>query len=47
MQTYLLRGVYANSMSWQHAADALLMSVLVGMNHFLGPLWGAATFILL
>lgn len=47
LQTYLLRGVYANSMSWQHAADALLMSVLGGMNHFLGPLWGAATFILL
>jgi ABC-type branched-subunit amino acid transport system ATPase component/ABC-type branched-subunit amino acid transport system permease subunit len=44
---FLLRGVYANNLSWQHAGDALLMTVLGGVHHFLGPLWGAATFILL
>jgi branched-chain amino acid transport system ATP-binding protein len=47
LQTYLLRGVYANNLGWQHAGDALLMAVLGGANHFLGPLWGAAAFILL
>lgn len=47
LQTYLLRGVYANSLSWQHAADALLMTVLGGAHHFLGSLWGAIAFILL
>jgi branched-chain amino acid transport system ATP-binding protein len=44
---YFLQGVYANNLSWQHAADAVLMTVLGGVHHFLGPLWGAATFILL
>ena len=33
--------------SWQHAGDALLMTVLGGVHHFLGPLWGAIAFILL
>jgi len=47
LQTYLLRGAYANSLSWQHAGDALLMAVLGGTNHFLGALWGAIAFILL
>lgn len=45
--TFLLQGVYANNLSWQHAADALLMAVLGGVHHFLGPLWGAITFIVL
>ena len=33
--------------SWQHAGDALLMTVLGGVHQFLGPLWGAIAFILL
>ncbi|WID96657.1 branched-chain amino acid ABC transporter ATP-binding protein/permease [Bosea vestrisii] len=45
--TFLLQGVYANNLSWQHAGDALLMTVLGGVHHFLGPLWGAITFIIL
>jgi branched-chain amino acid transport system ATP-binding protein len=44
---FLLQGVYANNLNWQHAADALLMTVLGGVHHFLGPLWGAAAFIVL
>jgi len=44
---YLLQGVYANNLNWQHAADALLMTVLGGVHHFLGPLWGATAFIVL
>lgn len=44
---YFLQGAYANNLNWQHAADAVLMSVLGGVHHFLGPLWGAATFIIL
>lgn len=45
--TLLLQGAYANNLNWQHAGDALLMSVLGGVHHFLGPLWGAIAFILL
>lgn len=44
---FQLQGVYANNLSWQHAGDALLMTVLGGVHHFLGPLWGAVTFIFL
>ena len=44
---FMLRGAYANPLSWQHAGDPLLMTVFGGVHHFLGPLWGAATFILL
>jgi branched-chain amino acid transport system ATP-binding protein len=43
--TLLLQGAYANNLSWQHAGDALLMTVLGGVHHFLGPLWGAIAFI--
>lgn len=43
----MIRGAYANSLNWQHAADALLMTILGGVNHFLGTLWGAIAFILL
>jgi len=44
---YLLQGAYVNNLNWQHAADALLMTVLGGVHHFLGPLWGATIFIVL
>jgi len=43
----MLHGAYADNLSWQHAGDALLMTVLGGVHHFLGPLWGAIAFILL
>jgi len=45
--TLMLQGVYANNLNWQHAGDSLLMTVLGGVHHFLGPLWGAVAFILL
>ena len=45
--TLMLQGVYANNLNWQHAGDSLLMAVLGGVHHFLGPLWGAIAFILL
>jgi branched-chain amino acid transport system ATP-binding protein len=45
--TLMLEGVYANNLNWQHAGDSLLMVVLGGVHHFLGPLWGAIAFILL
>ena len=45
--TFLLQGVYADNLSWQHAGDSLLMNVLGGVHHFLGPLWGAIAFILM
>jgi branched-chain amino acid transport system ATP-binding protein len=44
---FMLNGAYADNLSWQHAGDALLMAVLGGVHHFLGPLWGAIAFILL
>ncbi len=43
----MLGGAYADNLSWQHAGDALLMTVLGGVHQFLGPLWGAIAFILL
>ncbi|MGA3005365.1 MAG: ATP-binding cassette domain-containing protein, partial [Acetobacteraceae bacterium] len=43
----MLRGAYADNLGWQHAGDALLMTVLGGVHHFLGPLWGAIAFILM
>jgi len=45
--TLMLQGVYADNLSWQHAGDSLLMTILGGVHHFLGPLWGAITFIIL
>ncbi|MER1968449.1 branched-chain amino acid ABC transporter ATP-binding protein/permease [Castellaniella sp. GW247-6E4] len=47
LMALLLRGAYANNLSWQHAGDPVLMAALGGVHHFLGPLWGATTFILL
>ncbi|WP_424138277.1 ATP-binding cassette domain-containing protein [Roseomonas chloroacetimidivorans] len=44
---FLVRGAYANNLGWQHAADAVLMAVLGGVHHFLGPLWGAMAFVVL
>ncbi|MBU6497119.1 MAG: ATP-binding cassette domain-containing protein [Rhodospirillales bacterium] len=43
----VLRGAYADNLSWQHAGDALLMTVLGGVHQFLGPLFGAIVFTLL
>ena len=43
----LLRGAYADNLGWEHAGDALLMTVLGGVHQFLGPLWGAIAFITL
>ncbi|MDE2005522.1 MAG: ATP-binding cassette domain-containing protein [Rhodospirillales bacterium] len=43
----LLRGAYADNLGWQHAGDALLMTVLGGVHQFLGPLFGAIAFVVL
>ena len=43
----MLRGAYADNLGWQHAGDALLMTVLGGVHQFLGPLWGAIAFTIL
>jgi branched-chain amino acid transport system ATP-binding protein len=45
--SFMINGAYADNLSWQHAGDSLLMAVLGGVHHFLGPLWGAIAFILL
>ncbi|WP_399697086.1 ATP-binding cassette domain-containing protein [Xenophilus sp.] len=45
--TFFMRGVYANPLSWEHAADAVLMAVLGGIHHLAGALWGAVLFIVL
>jgi branched-chain amino acid transport system ATP-binding protein len=45
--TFLLLSVYADNMNWQHAGDPVMMTILGGIHHFLGPLWGAAIFIVL
>ncbi len=45
--SFLIRGAYANNLSWEHAADPLLIAVLGGVHQFLGPFWGATAFIVL
>jgi ABC-type branched-subunit amino acid transport system ATPase component/ABC-type branched-subunit amino acid transport system permease subunit len=45
--TFLIEGVYADNLNWQHAGDPVMMTILGGMHHFLGPLWGAGIYILL
>ncbi|WP_074773359.1 branched-chain amino acid ABC transporter ATP-binding protein/permease [Paraburkholderia fungorum] len=47
LMALLLQGVYANNLNWEHAGDPVLMAVLGGVHQFLGPLWGAITFIVL
>lgn len=47
LMALLLQGVYADNLSWAHAGDPVLMAVLGGVHQFLGPLWGAITFIVL
>ncbi|SAK95738.1 branched-chain amino acid ABC transporter [Caballeronia hypogeia] len=47
LMALLLQGVYANNLNWAHAGDPVLMAVLGGVHQFLGPLWGAITFIVL
>ncbi|CCE04394.1 ABC transporter related precursor [Bradyrhizobium sp. STM 3843] len=47
LMALLLQGVYANNLNWEHAGDPVLMAALGGVHHFLGPLWGAAVFIVL
>lgn len=45
--TFFMRGAYANPLSWERAADAVLMVVLGGIHHVLGAVWGAVVFIVL
>lgn len=43
--TYVIQGVYANNMNWEHAGDPVMMTLFGGMHYFLGPLWGAILYI--
>ncbi|MEO6986800.1 MAG: branched-chain amino acid ABC transporter ATP-binding protein/permease [Paralcaligenes sp.] len=43
--SFLIHGVYADNMNWQHAGDPVMMTLLGGIHHFLGPLWGAIIYI--
>jgi ABC-type branched-subunit amino acid transport system ATPase component/ABC-type branched-subunit amino acid transport system permease subunit len=45
--TFQIQGVYADNLNWQHAGDPVMMTILGGMHHFLGPFWGAGIYILL
>jgi hypothetical protein len=45
--TFLIQSVYADNLSWQHAGDPVMMTILGGIHHFLGPTWGAVIFIIL
>lgn len=47
LMALLLQGAYANNLNWAHAGDPVLMAVLGGIHQFVGPLWGAITFIVL
>lgn len=43
--TFLIQSVYADNLNWQHAGDPVMMTILGGIHHFLGPLWGSMIFI--
>ena len=45
MLSLLIHGAYANNLNWQHAGDPVMMTLLGGIHHFLGPLWGAIIYI--
>ncbi len=45
--TFLIQSVYADNLNWQHAGDPVMMTILGGIHHFLGPTWGAVIFIIL
>jgi branched-chain amino acid transport system ATP-binding protein len=45
--TFLIEGAYADNLNWQHAGDPVMMTILGGIHHFLGPIWGSAIFIVL
>jgi ABC-type branched-subunit amino acid transport system ATPase component/ABC-type branched-subunit amino acid transport system permease subunit len=45
MLSFLIHGVYADNLNWQHAGDPVMMTLLGGIHHFLGPLWGAIIYI--
>jgi len=45
--TFELQSVYADNLNWQHAGDPVMMTILGGIHHFLGPTWGAIIFIVL
>ncbi|WP_029075641.1 branched-chain amino acid ABC transporter ATP-binding protein/permease [Kaistia adipata] len=47
LMAMLIQGAYADNMSWQRAGDPVLMAALGGVHHFLGPMWGAITFLTL
>jgi len=45
--TFLIQSVYADNLNWQHAGDPVMMTILGGIHHFLGPTWGAIIFLIL
>jgi len=45
MLSLLIHGAYADNLNWQHAGDPVMMTLLGGIHHFLGPLWGAIIYI--
>jgi ABC-type branched-subunit amino acid transport system ATPase component/ABC-type branched-subunit amino acid transport system permease subunit len=45
--TFLIQSVYADNLNWQHAGDPVMMTILGGIHHFLGPTLGAIIFITL
>jgi ABC-type branched-subunit amino acid transport system ATPase component/ABC-type branched-subunit amino acid transport system permease subunit len=45
--TFLIQSVYADNLNWQHAGEPVMMTILGGIHHFLGPVWGAIIFITL
>ena len=39
--TFLIQSVYADNLNWQHAGEPVMMTILGGIHHFLGPALGA------
>jgi ABC-type branched-subunit amino acid transport system ATPase component/ABC-type branched-subunit amino acid transport system permease subunit len=47
LATFFIRGTYADYLSWERAADPLFMTVLGGVFHPMGALWGSIIFVIL
>jgi ABC-type branched-subunit amino acid transport system ATPase component/ABC-type branched-subunit amino acid transport system permease subunit len=45
--TFMIQGVYADNLNWQHAGDPVMMTILGGIHHFLGATLGSLIFLTL
>jgi branched-chain amino acid transport system ATP-binding protein len=45
--TFLIQSAYADNLDWEHAGDTVMMTILGGTHHFLGPMLGSVIYTVL